>query len=401
MAGHMGCIEVAGRLWNGRRAAVSIADGVVVGGKLGGCRRYVFGRRHLVLPGAVDMHVHFRDWGLRHKEDMASASLAALQGGVVAVGDMPNTVPHIRDASLARRRWDDGSSLPVEYRLYMGIPEDPEEVAKARPYVVGVKAYPADIERYGWDHIVETFAVANRLGLLAVVHCEEPGAMAEGPNDSEVLCAHELARWVVARGIRVHLTHVSDPRTVELVQAYRPTITLDVTPHHLLLSREECVARHGRGPCYVRPPLRSREDRKRLFRSLLLGMVDAVATDHAPHGRDEKASDDPPPGICGINVALFLLLDLVRRGLMGLHDVVRLYSSRPRGLMGLRLGLEEGSPAGLAVVELVPGRVDPAAFSGSCRFSPLEGLPTYGRTRLVATPRSVYVDGEVAPYDGP
>ncbi len=394
-------MEVVGRLWRGRYGTVRIVDGVVVGGEVDKCHRYVFDGRHMVLPGAVDMHVHFRDWGLRHKEDMASASLAALQGGVVAVGDMPNTVPHIRDVGLARKRWEDGASLPVEYRPYMGIPEDPEELARARDHIVGVKAYPADIEEYGWDHIADVFSTANRLGLLAVIHCEEPRAVADTPNDSELLCMHVLLRLVVARRMRVHITHVSDPRTVELAQPYRPLVTLDVTPHHLLLSREECLARHGRGECYVRPPLRPEEDRRRLFQSLLLGMVDAVATDHAPHRPEEKGSGDPPPGICGINVALFLLLDLMRRGMLGLHDVLRLYSFRPRSLMGLRVGLEPGSPAGLAVVELAPGRVDPAAFLGSCRFSPLEGLPTYGRARLVATPRALYVDGHVVPYAGP
>ncbi|MGC8994237.1 MAG: amidohydrolase family protein, partial [Pyrobaculum sp.] len=98
-----------------------------------GCRPLQLSNSYLILPGFVDIHVHFRDWGLAYKETLMGGARSALAGGVVAVGDMPNTKPHIRTAELYRRRMEEGSRLPIIYRLHMGVPEDVGELHAAKP----------------------------------------------------------------------------------------------------------------------------------------------------------------------------------------------------------------------------------------------------------------------------
>jgi dihydroorotase len=355
-----------------------------------GCRVIQFSRRHLVLPGFVDIHVHFRDWGLAHKETLAGGARAALAGGVVAVMDMPNTRPHIRTAELFRKRLEEGAGLPVIYRLHMGVPQDLSELAKARPSTV--KVYPEDVASFGWPHIEALLSECSRLGCTAVFHCEDP-ALFSGPSrppEAEAKCADRAALYA-KMGYRIHVTHVSLPYTV---RALRGLATLDATPHHLFLSSDSCRAG---GLCRVNPPLRPEEQRRELLSLFLRGYVDMYATDHAPHTLEEKLSQDPPPGICSLDVAASLLLRLWRDGLLGLDDAVRLYSHRPSSFAGVSTAVWPGRPANFAVFRLEEFAVSRQDFRGSCRFSPLEGLRAFGRAVAVAAKGALHLleSGEV------
>lgn len=336
----------------------------------------------IVLPGFVDMHVHMRDWGQWYKEDLHTASKAALAGGVVAVGDMPNTIPQIRSVDLALRRLRDSANLPIIYRLHGGVPRDPSELINyTKAGVKSIKVYPEDLQ-YA-DPIIST---ASKLDMLVIVHCEDPEMFrsmdgkdasvhnTNRPPESEVSCLLKVARAALRTGARVHITHVSNPAVVSMARELKGLvkITMDSTPHHLLLDYEECT-RTVEDPfyCKVNPPLRDRETRTMLMKQLLDGSIDAVASDHAPHASFEKFGRgywDTESGFPGLETTAPLLLNLWRMGIISLSKVIELYSEGPANLMGISL---DGS---YVVVDIKNGHViDPNRFMSKAKHSPFAG----------------------------
>ncbi|MFN3803482.1 MAG: amidohydrolase family protein [Pyrobaculum sp.] len=374
----MSCVKVEGRAYVGTFRRVKI------GGE--GCRAIQLSNDYLILPGMVDIHVHFRDWGLAHKETLAGGSASALAGGVVAVGDMPNTRPHIRTAELYRKRLEEGSRLPILYRLHMGVPEDLSHLETARP--PSVKIYPEDIESYGWGHVEALLRKCVELRCIAVFHCEDPALFKNGerPQEAEASCVEKVRLLAKKTGARIHLTHITLPYVAE---ASRGWATVDVTPHHLYLDVENC---REKGLCLVNPRLRTPEVRRGLLAALASGLVDIYATDHAPHTLEEKTSETPPPGVCSLEAALGLLLSLWRRGVITLQDVVRLYSKRPASLLGVDIDMGKE----FAIVKLEEWTVRGSEFVGSCKFTPLEGRKAFGRVVATAVGGRLYFkDGEV------
>ena len=368
------CVRIEGRSYvAGRFARVRLGRE--------GCRTLQFSNDYIILPGMVDIHVHFRDWGLSHKETLAGGAAAALAGGVVAVGDMPNTRPHIKTAELYRKRLEEGASLPIIYRLHMGVPGDLAELDAARPG--SVKVYPEDVETYGWGHVEALMRKCAAFGCVVVFHCEDPAYFKgpERPPEAELRCVERVRALASLTGAKVHLTHITLPQTAE---ASRGWASVDVTPHHLLLDTENC---RDPGLCLVNPRLRTPEIRKALLATFAAGLVDMYATDHAPHTLEEKRSQSPPPGICSIDVSLSLLLALWKRGVISLGDVVRLYSHRPARLLGVEA--EET----FVVVKLEEFKVRGEDFAGKCRHTPFEDFTAFGRVAAAAVRGRIYFRG--------
>ncbi len=367
----MDCVKIEGRAY----VAGSLKR-VKIGGS---CKTIQFSDKYLILPGMVDIHVHFRDWGLAYKETLAGGSMSALAGGVVAVGDMPNTKPHIKTAELYAKRLREGAELPIVYRLHMGLPEDLTQLEIAKPHTL--KIYPEDIAAYGWGHVKRALEKCAELGCTAIFHCEDPAFFKNGvrPPEAELACVEKLRRLKSETGSSIHITHVTLPQTAEVSRGWA---TVDVTPHHLYLDGENC--REG-GLCRVNPPLRTPEVRKKLLAALVSGLVDIYATDHAPHTIEEKTSENPPPGICSLEIALSLLLTLWRRGVLSLGDVVRLYSKRPARFLGLDMGLDM-----FTIVKLEEWEVRGVDFLGKCKFTPLERRRVFGRVVATAVGGKIY-----------
>ncbi|MCC6021042.1 MAG: amidohydrolase family protein [Thermoproteaceae archaeon] len=374
------CIRVEGRAYLGGRL-VRVRIGAA------GCKTLQLPRGFLILPGMVDIHVHFRDWELAYKETLEGGARAALAGGVVAVGDMPNVKPFIRTAELYRKRLEEGARLPVIYRLHMGVPEDLSELEKARP--LSVKVYPEDIETYGWGHVERVMKECARLECAVIFHCEDPAYFSDGerPPEAELRCAERVRALAALTGARVHLAHVTLPQVVEMSRGWA---SVDVTPHHLLLDSENC---RDRGLCLVNPRLRTPETRKSLLAALAAGLVDIYATDHAPHAAHEKRSESPPPGVCSIEIALSLLLRMWKAGVLALEDAVRLYSYRPARF--LRVDADPLSGV-FTIVRLEEFRVQGNDFIGACKLTPFEGMLAFGRVVATAVGGRVYFrDGEI------
>ena len=402
---------VSGRAYFGgalQSVDIGIEDGkiaVIRKSLRGGEKRYDFGDA-ILLPGGVDLHVHFREPGLTDKDDFASGTRSAAIGGVTAVLEMPNTIPPVTDRvsfeqklALARR------SANVDFALAIA-PLDATALAK-NPRAPAAKVYMAEStgglvvpDPRVLGEILEAAAGA---GTLVSVHCEDPSEFRPGP--ARDLAGHDAARPATSevsavkallslRGrARVHIAHA----TLAEVLHMRPDgVTAEVTPHHLLLDTSSRLGAQGK----VNPPLRTAADREALWKAVFAGKADAFASDHAPHTLEEKSLpfDEAPSGVPGVATTLPLLMRHVRRGTFSLDRFVAMFSANPARILGANKGeIAVGRDADLVAVD--PRRVvriTAKRCGYKCGWTPFEGhegvfpIATFVRGRLVAR------DGELA-----
>jgi dihydroorotase len=325
----------------------------------------------ILAPGLVDVHAHLREPGFEHKETVESGTRAAAAGGYTAVCAMPNTDPVTDNAAVVmevrnladkaglcdvlpsgaitrglagesltdiaemaeggvRLFTDDGHCVQSSRMMRLAL-----EYAKAFDVVISQHAQDAGLTE-GWQMHEGYYSAL--LGLT--------GAPAEAES---IVVARDLALARLTGG-RLHVTHVSAAESVDLIRLGKDRglrLTADVTPHHLALLDEDLVTYDT--SLKVNPPIRSGEDREALRVGLAAGVLDAVATDHAPHAAEDKEQefDQAPPGTIGLETALAVVLtEMVRTGQLSLSQAVDRLSVRPAAILGLD---EQGGP-------LTPGR---------------------------------------------
>ena len=370
---------------------------------LEGDERRDYGDR-LLLPGGVDLHVHFREPGMTDKEDFATGTAAAAVGGVTTVLDMPNTVPPVTSPrayeekmALVRRK------AHVDFGL-AGAVRSPEDVRGFLGVAPAGKLYmaPTTGDLFVEDKAAVRASVAEAVaaGLLLSVHAEAPWAF--GKEEGATLPGHDhmrppeaefaairLLQRAAMKAIeppRIHVAHVSSAKGLEALPA---DFTAEVTPHHLLL--EGTMPLQGRGK--VNPPLRTRDDRRALWGALGDGRIPIVASDHAPHTAEEKDVPFPqaPAGLPGVETMLPLLLRAVKREDLTLERFVDATAKRPAARLGLNAGeIEVGRLANLIVVDprdVV--HVKAKALHSKCGWTPFEGMDAI-------FPQATYVRGELA-----
>lgn len=349
-----------------------------------------------VVPGLVDLHAHLRAPGQEYKEDLGSGGAAAVAGGFTQVACMANTDPvndepsvtmyildraekdslaRIRPIAAATRRLagqvmtemialrnagavafsDDGATI-----MDAGVMRRVLEYSTLVDAPVIVHAEDCHLRGHG---VVHEGAVATRLGL--------PGnpAVAE-----EIMVARDLrlAEWT---GAHLHIAHVSTAGAVESIRRAREAgvrVTAEATPHHLTLT--DAATMDFDTSTRVAPPLRSAEHVEALRRGLAEGVIDAIATDHAPHATYEKEVEftEAPPGMIGLETAVAVCLPLVRDGLLSPLEFVRRLSTNPARILGVEGGrLAIGAPADVTLID--PERVwtyDPGRGRSKSRNSP-------------------------------
>ena len=351
----------------------------------------------LRLPGLIDAHVHLREPGGEHKEDLDTGTAAALAGGLTLVLDMPNTQPPIVDGEgLAAKRRLARQKARCDVGFYLGAtarnaaPADkPASAAALAGRAVGLKIYldetfgPLRLQAAG------DAPGASLVALLAHFSTWPPGRpIAVHAEGLSAAMAIGLARTF---GRRLHLCHVSLAAEIALVQAAKAAgmdLTCEVTPHHLFLDEADALRLGAYGQ--MKPPLASAADVAALWASL--DVVDYIATDHAPHTRAEKEGPAPPPGVPGLETMLPLLLTAVARGRLSLERLVELTHEAPRRIWDL--------PRQAATwVEVDPNArycLDEALLQTRCGWTPFAGMAVQGRVRRVVLRNAVaYRDGEV------
>jgi dihydroorotase len=359
----------------------------------------------LLLPGLIDMHVHLREPGYEYKETIETGTRAAVAGGFTAVACMANTNP-VND-----------SAAVTEF-----IRERAAAVGLARVYPIGAvskELHGEQLAEIGEMQRAGIVAVSDdgrpitdgglmrraleytaMFGLPVIVHEEDPsiaagGVMNEGALSlrlglkgvpaaaEEAMIARDVA-LLERTGGRLHVAHVSTAGAVELIRQAKQRglpVTAEVTPHHFTLT--EAAVEGYNTHAKMNPPLRAARDRAAVRRGVADGTIDVIATDHAPHHRDEKdvEFDQALNGVVGLETALPLALRLAQEDAIPLEIVIAAMTVNPARILGLQAGtLAVGAAADITVVD--PERrwtVDPARFQSKGRSTPFSGMELRGR----------------------
>jgi len=390
-----------------------------------------------LFPGAVDVHVHFREPGGSHKETWTTGSRSAAAGGVTTVVDQPNTdPPTVTGEALEAKREIAAEQSIVDFGINGGVTAewDPDSLFAAHPFALG-EVFLADstgemgIEGDLFADAVERAAAADT---TVTVHAEDAtlfdeDALANAGDgvgrdaDADAWSAFRAAEAEAAAVERalevagdydaaVHIAHTSTPEGIDL--AADAGATCEVTPHHLYLSRDDLdeLGTLGR----MNPPLRSAERREAVFERVVDGTVDMIATDHAPHTREEKEATitDAPSGVPGVETMLPLLLATAASDDRLSYERVRdLTAANPAAVFGLEQKgrIEAGRDADLVLVD--PDATQPIRgedLHSNCEWTPFQGidavfpLATLRRGEVVYADSDADVDGldGVAPEDG-
>ena len=362
-------------------------------------------RHKLVLPGFVDLHVHFREPGFEYKETIKSGTAAAAAGGFTSVCCMPNTQP-VND-----------SQAITEFIL-----EKARIAGNARVYPVGAitkgsegkeLAEIGDLRRAGCVAISDdgqpvmnslvmrrAMEYALAFDLPVIDHCEdlhlsEGGCMNEGvvstqlglqgvPAAAEDVMVSRNLALAELTGARLHLAHLSTAGSVRLVREAKARgirVTAEACPHHFTLTEE--AVRGFNTLAKMNPPLRAWDDVQAIKEGLRDGTIDVIATDHAPHATQEKLQDfaAAPNGIVGLETALSLTLVLVEEGVLTLESAVAKLTSAPARAFSLNAGtLASGVDADVVIVDpQETWEIDPARFRSKSRNTPFAGWKVKGR----------------------
>ncbi|MCK5083603.1 MAG: dihydroorotase, partial [Candidatus Omnitrophica bacterium] len=365
----------------------------------------------LVLPGLIDIHVHFREPGEEHKETIASGMAAAAKGGFTTVMCMPNTIPVIDNRSIAEmvvnesKRIGQINVIPIGAITKGQNGQELTDMFELKE--AGCGALSDDGNCVSNSHLMRlAMEYAKMVGILLIQHCEDHvlscgSVMNEGvtstllgvkgdPGVSEsVMVARdiELANYLDAR---VHFAHMSLKRSIELIRAAKAQgikVTAEATPHHFTLTEEELKSFNTSAK--VNPPLRTKGDVEAVKAALKDGTIDCIATDHAPHAREDKEKDldHAPCGIIGLETAVGLVAtELVGAKVLSWLQVAERMSAAPARVMGLegKGVIKEGADGDLTVIDPeAEWTVREEDFVSKSQNSPFIGRKLKGR--VVAT----------------
>ncbi len=367
-------------------------------------------RGKVVAPGFIDMHVHLREPGREDAETIYTGTLAAAAGGFTAVAAMPNTSPVNDDQSVTEFIVQEAARRGVVRVHPIGCVSKGmagEELAEIGDLVESGCVAVSDDGRPVHSALLMRRALeyCRIFGIPVIDHCEEPtlaagGVMHEGavstalglrgmPAEAEEIMVERDVRLAALTGGRVHIAHISTRGSIASVRRAKELglqVTAEVTPHHLLLSDEALRGYDTR--FRMNPPLRTEADRQACLAALADGTIDCVATDHAPHPREEKnvEFDAAPNGVIGLETALPVLLDrLVARGELPLPRLVEALTAAPARILGLseQGALAPGRLADVTVLDLERESViDAARFRSLARNTPFDGWTVRGRAVL-------------------
>ncbi|NHN48332.1 dihydroorotase [Halostella sp. JP-L12] len=395
---------------DGRERDVRIEDGTIaaVGDDLGDPDVDATGKR--LFPGAIDVHVHFRQPGFPHKETWETGSRSAAAGGVTTVVDQPNTDP----PTVTGEAFDEKAALAeaslVDYGVNGGVTPDwdPDALFERPLFALG-EVFLADSTGdmgIDADRFADAVVRAGAENVTVTVHAEDATLFDEGArerDDADAWSAYRTAEAeaaAVERAVEVgadadaalHIAHTSTPEGIDA--ASDAGVTCEVTPHHLFLSREDLpdLGTFGR----MNPPLRSEARREAVYERVADGTVDVIATDHAPHTRAEKDASvwDAPSGVPGVETMLPLLLEEARQGRLSYERVRDLVAANPAAIFDLpaKGQIEEGRDADLVLFDPDDAR----EIRGEDLHSKCGWTPFAGRTGVF--PELTLVRGEVV-YD--
>jgi dihydroorotase len=358
-----------------------------------------------VIPGVVDMHVHLRDPGFEYKETIRTGTASAVRGGVTSVCCMPNTYP-INDNETVTRYILQKAILEGSCDVYpigaITKGQKGEELAEmGLMYEAGCVAF-SDDGRPVMNSLLMRRALeySKRFGVPIISHAEDinlsaNGMMNEGgvslrlglrgiPAESEIIMIKRDIELAALTGGRLHIAHVSTEGGVKALREAKRAgipVTAETCPHYFLLT-EEAVEGYNTN-AKVNPPLRTRRDLEAIREALADGTIDIIASDHAPHHKDEKLCEFEiaASGISGLETLLLLSLQLYHKGILSLSELIRKLTQNPATILGLSKGtLRKGAQADIVVLDLeTDNTIKADEFVSKGKNTPFDGMRLKGR----------------------
>lgn len=358
-----------------------------------------------VMPGLIDLHVHFRDPGLTYKEDIETGSKAAAKGGFTTVCCMPNTKPVVDNVETVKYIIEKGEKTGLTNVLPVGAVTknmagveitDVEEIKKA-----GICAISEDGKSVMNSGVYrKAMKNAAKANVPVLAHCEdinlvEGGVINLGDKSSElgVKGISNAVEDVIAMrdimlaketGATLHLCHCSTKDSVEMVKRAKEEgikVTAEVCPHHFSMCSDDITSNDGNFK--MNPPLRAREDMEALIKGLQDDIMDVISTDHAPHSAEEKAKDleHAPFGIVGLETSVALTVtNLVKKGYLTPMQMAAKMSYNPAKVLGIPKGtLDEGKIADITIID--PDKeytIDVNTFESKGKNTPFDGYKVSG-----------------------
>ena len=361
---------------------------------------------YILAPGLVDMHVHLRDPGYTHKEDIRSGCAAARAGGFTSIVSMPNTAPPVDSPELVRYVIDSAEGCSVRPSACITVGMKGERLTDfAALKAAGAVAVTDDGRPVESRELMRrALTEAAAAGLAVISHCEDLAIVAGGKinlgcvsaqlgvpgmdrrsEDSITRREIELARET---GCPVHIAHVSTRGAVEAIReakAQGVRVTAETAPHYLTFTEEALLSRDAN--FRMNPPLREQEDVDAVTAAVCDGTIDAIATDHAPHSPEEKSDFlAAPNGVIGMESSFAASYTaLVASGRMTLGRLIELMSANPARILGIDAGtLRIGAPAAFALLDTITERVFSAEeLKGKSVNCPFIGRKLTGRARAL------------------
>jgi dihydroorotase len=329
-----------------------------------------------VLPGVIDSHVHFREPGLTHKEDLETGSRGAVLGGVTAVFEMPNTDPlTVTAEALADKVARAHHRMHCDFAFYVGATrENTPQLGELErlPGAAGVKVFMGSSTG---SLLIEdddgVRAVLKAIRRRAAFHSEDEYRLRERMNlrvendpsshpvwrdaTAALMATQRLVRLARETGKRVHVLHVTSKEEAAFLAAHKDVATAEATPAHLTLAAPECYRKLGT-LAQLNPPIRDASHRDGLWNAVAQGVIDSIGSDHSPHTREEKSKPYPKThsGMTGTQTLVPLMLDHVAAGRVSLSRFVDLTSAGPARVFGMagKGRIAVGYDADLTVVDL-------------------------------------------------
>ncbi len=361
-----------------------------------------------IIPGLIDPHTHIRDLKQAEKEDWTSASNAALRGGTTMVFDMPNTRPPTVNLEYLNLKREKAKLSKVNYMFNiaatsLNLPEvikiletKPTDVAALKLFLAGSNSneYVDDEEI-----IKQIFNISLKYNLPVIVHTELQKCVEEysekikhpSVKDHNYMRNREcsikgtelLIKIATETGNKLYIAHTSTAEEIDIIKANKNKckVYCETSPHHLLINEEilETAKNFGK----VNPPLRTKNDNKRILKGIIEGTIDTIGTDHAPHKKSEKLKiyNEAPSGFPGLETSLPLLLNEVNKGSFSLNKLIELTSLNSKNIFNIkkRGKIEEGYFADLTVIDFnKTWKIEAKKFNTKAKYSPYEGMTGKG-----------------------
>jgi len=363
-----------------------------------------------LMPGLFDMHVHFRDPGLTHKEDIHTGAAAALAGGVTGVACMPNTKPPIDSPETVRYITEQAADTGVAVHSVGCITKGMQGEALCDYDALrssGVRAISDDGRPVEDPALLrESLRQSKENGMLIISHCEDLNiinggimhlgeisaqlgvkGMDRASEDTITQREIDLARET---GARIHIAHVSTKDSVEAIRKAKQRgvkVTCETCPHYFILTHEKLLSRDA--DFRMNPPLREEADKQAVLEGLLDGTIDCIVTDHAPHAAEEKADFlTAPNGVVGLETSLAATLTaLYHTGLASIPQIIGWMAEKPRDILGLAVPqIRVGASADLILVDLnEEWTVDPDKLHSKSKNTVFKGMRLRGKVKYTIT----------------